>query len=164
MVLVHVSNLCGGVVVAIGNPHRDVVVGASSRIEPAGNWDGSCISLDVKVLFLIATWERDRWRETTRNLFHQVLMLQYVGLWIRQCPAVRCNIFDDVSDSAGLILTGCRNDASWHCPPASEELQFPCGGGGAFYMTTCSECNCLWYYRHLLYPIMYFRIANIVMN
>lgn len=52
---VHVSNLCGGVVVAIGDPHCHVVVGAASCIEPAGDQDGSRISLDVKVLFLIAT-------------------------------------------------------------------------------------------------------------
>lgn len=53
--LFYVSNLCGGAVVAIGDPNRHVVVGASSRIEPAGDGDGSRIPLDVKVLFFITS-------------------------------------------------------------------------------------------------------------
>lgn len=53
--LLHVSDLCGGAVMAVGDPHCHVVVGASSCIKPAGDGDGSCIPLDVKVLFFITT-------------------------------------------------------------------------------------------------------------
>ena len=41
--------------VAVGDPHRQVVVGAASRIEAAGDGDGSTVPLDVKVLLFIAT-------------------------------------------------------------------------------------------------------------
>lgn len=62
--LIRASHLCGGVVVSIGDPHRHVVVGASSRVEPAGDGDGSCVSLDVEVLFFIASWGMSRQTET----------------------------------------------------------------------------------------------------
>lgn len=51
----YVADLRGGAVVPIGHPHRHVVVGAASSIEPAGDGDGSCVPLDVKVLLLVAT-------------------------------------------------------------------------------------------------------------
>lgn len=50
-----VSNLGGGALIAIRHVNSHVVDGASSCIEPAGDGNGSCVSLDVKVLFLIAT-------------------------------------------------------------------------------------------------------------
>lgn len=49
------SNLRGGAVVAVGDPHRQVVVGAPGSIEVAGDGDGSTVSLDVEVLLLITT-------------------------------------------------------------------------------------------------------------
>lgn len=47
-------HLCGGAVVAVGDSHRQVVIGVSRCVEPPGDRDGSCVSLDVKVLVLIA--------------------------------------------------------------------------------------------------------------
>lgn len=41
--------------VAIGDPHRHVVVGAPSGVESAGDGDDPRVPLDVKVLFFIAT-------------------------------------------------------------------------------------------------------------
>lgn len=51
----YVPHLCGGAVVAIGDPHRHVVVGAPSGVESAGDGDDPRVPLDVKVLFFIAT-------------------------------------------------------------------------------------------------------------
>lgn len=52
---IHVSNLCGGTVVAICDLHSQVVVRVPRSIKPAGNGNGSCVSLDVKVLFFITS-------------------------------------------------------------------------------------------------------------
>lgn len=47
-----------------------------------------------------------------------------LGLRVRPCPAVRCDITGgDESQDGGLILTGCRDDASWHRPPAVISLR-----------------------------------------
>lgn len=51
----YAADLCGGAVVPISHPHRHVVVGAASSIEPAGDGDGSRVPLDVEVLLLVAT-------------------------------------------------------------------------------------------------------------
>ena len=120
----HISHLCGGIMVAVSDPHRQGVVGASSCIKPTGDGYGSWILLDVKVLFLIATWEIERPRRGKKDRIFNVRCWWYSiwGLWIRLCPAVRCNISDNMLDTAALMLTGCKDDASWHRPPASEIL------------------------------------------
>lgn len=41
--------------VSVSDPHRQVVVGAASCVEAAGDGDGSSVPLDVKVLLLIPT-------------------------------------------------------------------------------------------------------------
>lgn len=133
------SNLRGGVVVSISDPHRHVVVGAPSSIEPAGDQDGSRIFLDVKVFFLIATWEqkkknetRKRWMEKERQsaLFHQVFICY--SMWGHE--------------SGGAQLSGvisrmmCQTLLVWFWPVAGMMhlgivdqhcSDFPVGGGGA---------------------------------
>lgn len=52
---VRVSNLGGGDLMAVRHANSHVVHGASSRVEPAGDGDGSCVPLDIKVLLLVAT-------------------------------------------------------------------------------------------------------------
>lgn len=52
---IRASHLCGGAVSAVGDLHRHVVVGASSRIQPAGDGDGSCVPLDVEVFLLVTS-------------------------------------------------------------------------------------------------------------
>lgn len=36
-----------------------VVHGAPGRVEPAGDGDGSCVLLDIKVFLLVTTWKQD---------------------------------------------------------------------------------------------------------
>lgn len=54
-----VPNLGGGVLMAVRHVNSHVVDGASSRIQPAGDGDGSCVFLDIKVLLLITTCKQD---------------------------------------------------------------------------------------------------------
>lgn len=57
--LIGASDLGGGVLVAVRHLNGHVVHGASSRVEPAGDGDGSCVLLDIKVFLLVTTWKQD---------------------------------------------------------------------------------------------------------
>lgn len=56
----NVPNLRGDALVAIGDPHCHVVIGAPRGIEPAGDREGSRVPLDVEVLLLVSACGRSR--------------------------------------------------------------------------------------------------------
>lgn len=96
-----VSNLCGDVLVTISDLYCHVIVGASRCIKSPGDQDGSCVSLDVKVLLLIATCWQGTDRQTLSGVGTALLLVPRV--------AIKCDISDNPSHGAGLILNGCSD-------------------------------------------------------
>ena len=53
-------HLCGDSLVAVSDADRQIIVREFSCIQTPGNYDGPHVHLNVKVLLLISSWERDR--------------------------------------------------------------------------------------------------------